>query len=72
VASIGTRPTVSDAGKISTEAHLFDFDEDIYGQYVRIAFVARLRDELKFDSMEALKEALHGDARAAREMLGLG
>lgn len=72
MASIGTRPTVSDAGKISMEAHLFDFDEDIYEQDVRIAFVARLRDELKFDSMEALKEALHGDARAAREMLGLG
>jgi riboflavin kinase/FMN adenylyltransferase len=69
MASIGTRPTVSDAGKISIEAHLFDFDKDIYGQEVQIAFAARLRDELKFNSMEALVEALRGDEQHARKVL---
>lgn len=71
MASIGTRPTVSDAGRISIEAHLFDFDADIYEQDLRIAFVARLRDELKFETTQALQEALREDERQTRKMFGL-
>ncbi len=71
MASIGTRPTVSDAGRISIEAHLFNFDADIYEHDLRIAFVARLRDELKFETTEALQEALREDERHTRLMFGL-
>ncbi|MBS1614744.1 MAG: bifunctional riboflavin kinase/FAD synthetase [Bacteroidetes bacterium] len=69
MASIGTRPTVSDAGRVSIEAHLFDFDADLYGQNIRIAFVKWLRDELKFESMQALQDALQEDELISRDVL---
>ena len=63
VASFGVRPTV-DNGAPLLEAHLFDFDADIYGQEMTVDFIARIRDELKFDSLEALKAAMADDVRA--------
>lgn len=71
MASIGTRPTISDSGRLSIEAHLFDFDGDLYGQNIQIAFVKRLRDELKFDSVPALKDAIRNDELYSRQVLGL-
>ena len=59
--SIGYNPTVTDKKDIKIEANLFDFDEDIYGRVLEISFLKRLRDELKFDSVEALKRQLHND-----------
>ncbi len=59
--SIGYNPTVTDKKDIKIEANLFDFDEDIYGRVLEISFLKRLRDELKFDSVEALKQQLHND-----------
>ncbi len=59
--SIGYNPTVTDTKDIKIEANLFDFDEDIYGRVLEISFLKRLRDELKFDSVEALKQQLHND-----------
>jgi riboflavin kinase/FMN adenylyltransferase len=67
--SIGTRPTVNNDGKISIEAFLFDFSLDIYGQEVVVHFIRRMRDELKFDSLDALKEALRQDEINARKIL---
>jgi riboflavin kinase/FMN adenylyltransferase len=69
--SIGTRPTINDAGMLSIEAYLFDFDQDIYDAAVAVRFVRRMRDELKFDSLDALKEALKEDERVARNILGV-
>jgi riboflavin kinase/FMN adenylyltransferase len=69
--SIGTRPTVSNSGNISIEAYLFDFDRDIYDAEVTVHFVKRMRDELKFDSLSALIDALKEDERAARNILGI-
>jgi riboflavin kinase/FMN adenylyltransferase len=69
--SIGTRPTVSDAGHVSIEAYLFDFDRDIYDAEVSIQFVERMRDELKYDSLEALVDALKEDEGVARGILGI-
>jgi riboflavin kinase/FMN adenylyltransferase len=66
VANIGTRPTV-DGTRSLLEVHLFDFDRDIYGAYVNIEFVHKLRDEKKFDSFEVLKEQILRDAAEARE-----
>jgi riboflavin kinase/FMN adenylyltransferase len=69
--SIGTRPTVSSEGKVTIEAFLFDFDREIYGQEVALQFIQRMRDELKFDSLDTLKDALRQDERDARMILGL-
>lgn len=65
VANVGTRPTV-DGQDARLEVHLFDFDRDIYGQMVRVAFCHPLRDEQKFSSLEALIEQITRDASAAR------
>jgi riboflavin kinase/FMN adenylyltransferase len=52
------------------EVHIFDFDENIYGRPLQVEFVARLRDEQRFDSVELMAEQLGRDARSAREILG--
>jgi riboflavin kinase/FMN adenylyltransferase len=52
------------------EVHIFDFDEDIYGRHLRVEFVARLRDEQRFDSVELMAEQLARDAQNARDILG--
>ena len=51
------------------EAHLFDFDGDLYGRELEVQFVARLRDELKFESMAAMVAQMHRDAAQARVLL---
>lgn len=68
VASIGVRPTF-DNGPRSVEVYLLDFDRDIYGRTLRIEFVARLRDELKFDSVGALVEQMGRDVANGRAIL---
>lgn len=67
--SIGTRPTINDAGLRSTEVYIFDFDKTIYGENLEILFVARMRDELKFNGLEALIDALKQDEIDAQEIL---
>jgi len=67
--NIGVRPTfVSEATRPLVEAFIMDFDSDIYGQDVRLEFVARLRDELKFSSVNALIEQMQRDVAWAREI----
>ena len=68
VASIGTRPTVDGEG-VLLEVHLFDFSGDLYGKRLDVELVARLRDEQRFDSLDALVEQMHRDADAARAAL---
>ena len=68
VASFGVRPTV-DNGAPLLETFLFDFAEDIYGQGMTVEFVDRIRPELKFDGLEALKAAMADDIAAARRIL---
>ena len=65
VASFGVRPTVN-SGAPQLEVHLFDFSGDLYGQPMEVAFVARLREERKFASIEALKEQMARDLADAR------
>ncbi len=64
--SIGTNPTVNGKG-LSIETYILDFDEDIYDQRLRIEFVERMRDEIKFDSVEGLKEQLTEDVEYVRK-----
>ncbi len=64
--NIGVRPTVSEGLKLRIEAHLFDFNGDLYDQEIIIGFLKRLRDEQKFGSLDELKAQLAKDAEAAR------
>ena len=68
VASLGTRPTVGGAEPL-LETHVFDFKGDLYGRELEIEFVARIRDELRFDDLDALVAQMHRDAREARDIL---
>lgn len=69
VASLGTRPTVDDRGEPLLEAHLFDFDGDLYGRQLEVEFLARLREERRFESLDALVEQMHRDEAEARAVL---
>ena len=66
VANLGTRPTIEGGAKAVLETHLFDFSDDIYGRYVEVHFHARLRDEQRFPSLEALKAQITLDVSQAR------
>jgi riboflavin kinase/FMN adenylyltransferase len=70
VSSFGTRPTV-DGREPLLEAHLFDFDGDLYGHHIEVEFVARLRDEEKFPDLPTLVAQMDRDAAQARRLLGL-
>jgi riboflavin kinase/FMN adenylyltransferase len=68
--NLGRRPTFYEqADRSLLEAHLLDFDADLYGQPARVQFVRRLRDELKFDSVEALVEQMARDVDDTRALL---
>jgi len=68
VASLGTRPTVG-GKEVLLEVHVFDFDGDLYGREIEVEFVAKLRDEVKFDSLDALMVQMKIDAAGARDLL---
>jgi riboflavin kinase/FMN adenylyltransferase len=68
VANIGTNPTFGDTGR-TLEVYLFDFDADIYGERVSVAFVERLRGEETFSSVEALVDQIARDVDDARAVL---
>ena len=68
VASLGTRPTVGGVEAL-LEAHLFDFSGDLYGREIEVEFVAKLRDERCFETLEALVAQMRRDADEARQIL---
>ena len=68
--NIGVRPTFG-GEKLSIEAHLFNFDGNIYGQELRVSLRARLRAEAAFPDVEALKAQLRRDAAEAKKLLGI-
>ena len=68
VASVGDRPTFGGTKPI-LEVHVFDFDEDIYGRYIHVDFIARLRGQEKYDRVEDLVAQMHRDADNARSIL---
>jgi riboflavin kinase / FMN adenylyltransferase len=68
VANVGNRPTL-EAGPLAVEAHLFNVDEDLYGQPITIELLLRLRDEEKYDSVEELKAAIADDVQRAKAWL---
>ena len=68
VASVGTRPTVDGASPL-LEVHVFDFARDLYGRYIHVQFIAKLRDEVKFPDLKSLQRQMHLDAAEARRIL---
>ncbi len=68
VINIGNNPTFN-ADKITVEAHLLDFDGDLYGKAARVEFVKKIRDDKKFSSIDELKEQIFSDIEFARNML---
>jgi FAD synthase len=70
VASLGWRPTF-DGRDLVLEVHLFDYDADLYGQWLCCAFVERLRDEERFENVEALRIQMARDCIRARTVLAM-
>jgi len=68
VANIGYSPTFDD-GVFSIEVHILDFNENIYGQKIRVNFVQRIRDEIKFSEITELSDAIRKDIKKARKIL---
>ena len=69
--NIGTNPTFTpDKQTPNVEAHLLDFGQELYGKDLRLEFIMRLRDELKFDSVEKLLEQIWKDVEMTRQILG--
>ena len=66
-ASIGVRPTLAEGLKPVLEVHLLDFDRDVYGSHVDVNFLHKLRDEAKYDSLDALKAQIARDVAAVRD-----
>ena len=69
--NIGTNPTVSDANEISVEVFFFDFNQTLYGTALNIKFLDRIRDEIKFSGLLALKVQLEQDQQAALAKIAL-
>jgi len=68
--NIGYRPTISNAdGSALLEAHILDFNEDLYGKTIEVIFRKKIRDEVKFDGLEALKQQIAADVDQVRELL---
>ena len=67
IANIGIRPTI-EGKKAILEVNLFDFSGDIYGQYLDVTFVCKLRDEKKFDSLADLKQQISQDVCTAKQI----
>lgn len=67
VANVGTRPTFDGGSKVVLETHLFNFNRDIYGQYVEVHFKTKLRDEMRFTSLAALVVQIKQDIDHAKD-----
>ena len=67
VANVGVKPTVTGAKKPMLEVHLFEFDQQLYGQCLRVSFYQKLRSEKKFDSVDALTKQIQKDIAKAKE-----
>ena len=66
VTNVGVRPTVDRSGRTQVETHIFNFDQNLYGQQVRVGFVQRIRDERAFASVDALRAQIGADCDRAR------
>lgn len=70
VANLGVRPTIAGVPKLSLEVHILDFNQDLYGRHVHVEFLHKIRDEMKFSGLDALKAQIAQDVIIAREFFG--
>ena len=70
VANLGVRPTIAGIPKLLLEVHAIDFNGDLYGQHVHVQFLHKLRDEMKFDGLDALKAQIGHDVEQAKIYFG--
>ena len=68
ITNVGLRPTFGDTTKTIIEAYVLGFDGDLYGRQVRLGFVQRLRDERKFEDVDALRAQIEADLRRAERL----
>lgn len=68
--NIGYRPTVTESGEALLEAHILDFNEDLYGKTIEVIFRQKIREETKFSGLEALKQQISADVEQVREIYG--
>ena len=61
IANYGSKPTVKDDEKKLLEVHIINFDEDIYGKFIKVSFLDKIRDEKRFNSLTQLKEQITKD-----------
>jgi riboflavin kinase/FMN adenylyltransferase len=66
VANLGVRPTIAGVPKLSLEVHVLDFNENLYGKHVHVEFFHKIRDEMKFNGLDALKAQIANDVESAR------
>ncbi|PIY06247.1 MAG: bifunctional riboflavin kinase/FAD synthetase, partial [Gallionellales bacterium CG_4_10_14_3_um_filter_54_96] len=66
VASLGVRPTLKHDAKAILEVHLFEFEQNIYGKRLRVEFLQKLRDEVKYPNVEALTQQIALDVKNAK------
>ena len=64
VTNVGIRPSVDDGTQVNCETHILDFAGDLYGQQAKVQFIKRLRDEIRFESIDALREQIRRDIAA--------
>lgn len=69
VANVGIKPTISDNEKPCVETHIFDFDEELYGEYIRVEMLEFMRPEKKFNSIDELKNQLKVDIKNAKSKI---
>ena len=67
VANLGVRPTIAGVPKLLLEVHILDFNGDLYGRHVHVEFLHKIREEMKFDSLDALKAQIAADIVVARQ-----
>ncbi|MPN26917.1 Riboflavin biosynthesis protein RibF [bioreactor metagenome] len=71
ISNVGTRPTVCSEGNINCETHILDFNGDLVGKNIRVSFCKRLRDEIKFCSIDELKRQIKLDIASARDYFSI-
>lgn len=67
VTNVGVRPTVSESGEVNVESHLLDYSGNLYGRQARLEFYKFMRDEKRYDTLEALSAQIRADADSVRE-----
>ena len=68
IANMGIRPTVGGTRPV-LETHIFDFEKDIYGRRITVQFIEKIREEIKFDTIELLKSQIKKDIEEAKKIL---